>query len=74
MLLEDKIYQAVNSKLKCDVVDVSGDGTHFDLYVLSQEFEGKSKLERHRMIYQALGNQLMNEIHALSMKLLTNCD
>ena len=71
MLLEDKIYQAVSSSLKCDEIDVSGDGTHFDLYVRSDVFLNKSKLERHRMIYAALGTELMNEIHALSMKLLT---
>lgn len=74
MSLEDKIYKAVNSGLKCETINVSGDGTHFDLYVISDDFKGLSKLERHRMIYQVLGTELVNEIHALSMKLLTKSE
>ena len=74
MSLEDKIYKAVNSGLRCEYIDISGDGTHFDLHVISDDFEGKSKLDRHRMIHQVLGAQLVDEIHALSMKLLTKSE
>jgi BolA protein len=47
-------------------------GGHFILKVASPLFEGKSLLERHRMVYAALENEIASEaIHALSLKTLT---
>lgn len=70
-MLEDIIYQAIAANLACEVLDVSGDGRHFDAIVVSQDFLGKSRIERHRLIYQALGDRMREEVHALSMKLYT---
>ena len=50
---------------------ISGDGRHFDAVVVSDEFVNKSRLERHRLIYDALGERMREEVHALSMKLYT---
>ncbi len=69
MELEDVIYQAINSHIKCEFLDVSGDGRHFDATVVSPDFTGKSRLERHRLVYSALGDRMREEVHALSMKL-----
>lgn len=49
----------------------SGKG-HFNLYIVSDDFNGKNLLERHRMIYEALGDAMQNEIHALSIKAYTS--
>ena len=46
-------------------------GGHFDLFIVSQEFEGKTHLERHKIIYQALDILMKTEIHALSIKALS---
>ncbi len=46
-------------------------GGHFSVLVISQGFAGKTLLERHRLIYEALGDALQREIHALSIKALT---
>jgi acid stress-induced BolA-like protein IbaG/YrbA len=70
-LLEDIIYEAINSHMKCEFLDVTGDGRHFDAIVVSDEFVAKSRLERHRIIYAALGDKMREEVHALSMKLYT---
>lgn len=48
-----------------------GGGGHFSVLVVSQGFAGKSLLERHRLIYEALGDAMQREIHALSIKALT---
>lgn len=46
----------------------SSDGeTHFNLKVVSGQFEGKSLVKRHRMIYQLLQDELQNGLHALSI-------
>jgi acid stress-induced BolA-like protein IbaG/YrbA len=70
-LLEDIIYEAINSHIKCEFLDVTGDGRHFDAVVVSDDFVAKSRLERHRVIYAALGDKMREEVHALSMKLFT---
>tara|TARA_B100001123_G_C14904403_1_gene865178 strand:- start:310 stop:576 length:267 start_codon:yes stop_codon:yes gene_type:complete len=46
-------------------------GGHFDLLIVSQEFEGKTHVERHKIIYQALDILMKTEIHALSIKALS---
>ena len=44
-----------------------GGETHFRLYIVSNAFRGKSRLERHRMINAALINELQNGVHALAI-------
>lgn len=46
-------------------------GGHYALVIVSPSFSGKSLVERHRMIYDALGDAMHREIHALSIKALT---
>jgi BolA protein len=45
-----------------------GGETHFRLYIVSQAFEGKSRIERHRMINAALSAELAGSVHALAIK------
>ena len=44
---------------------------HFDLTIVSNTFDGKSRLERHRMVYDALGTLLESDIHAVRIKAYT---
>ncbi len=51
---------------------VTGDGTHFEAIVISNDFAGKSKLAQHRMVYATLGSGVENgTIHALSIRTYT---
>jgi len=53
-------------------VKVSGDGSHFEAVVVSAEFRGKSLLEKQRLVYATVGEQLRSgELHALSIKTYT---
>ena len=45
-------------------------GGHFNLLVVSRRFEGQPLVQRHRMIYDAVGDLMQQEVHALSMKTL----
>jgi BolA protein len=45
-----------------------GGETHFRLYIVSKAFEGKSRVERHRMINTALAAELAGSVHALAIK------
>lgn len=50
---------------------VDGDGAHFDAVIICPDFAEKNTMARHRMVYEALGSKMGNEIHALSMKTYT---
>ncbi len=45
-------------------------GGHFELRLVSAQFAGLSKIERHRLVYHLLGDLMQREIHALAMNLL----
>ena len=52
-------------------VAVEGDGRHFFATIVSPEFEGLLRVRRHQRVYEALGERMREQIHALSMKTLT---
>jgi BolA protein len=41
---------------------------HFDVMIVSEAFDGKSRIERHRMVYDALGTLVQSDIHALRIR------
>ena len=49
----------------------SGDDTHFEAVVISPQFSGKTRLQRHQMVYAALGSHMAEDIHALSIRAYT---
>ncbi|MED5407610.1 MAG: BolA family protein [Pseudomonadota bacterium] len=46
-------------------------GGHFEVVVVTRDFSGLNMLARHRLVYDALGEAMHNEIHALSIKAYT---
>ncbi len=48
-----------------------GDNNHFRCVVVSPRFEGKTPVERHQMVYQALGDVMDEAVHALALKTYT---
>jgi stress-induced morphogen len=51
--------------------DMLGDADHYGLHIVCSSFEGCNRVQRHQMIYKALGPVVGNELHALSIKALT---
>jgi acid stress-induced BolA-like protein IbaG/YrbA len=63
------IEQMIKAGLPDAEVHVSGeDGVHFEAVVISERFEGKSTLQRHRLVYATLGEKMGREIHALALR------
>ena len=44
-----------------------GRETHFNIKIRSRQFKDQSRIERHRSVHDALGHELLNRIHALSL-------
>ncbi|MBS0349902.1 MAG: BolA/IbaG family iron-sulfur metabolism protein [Proteobacteria bacterium] len=71
MVTPEQIKIWIESGLPDSVVDVAGDGHHFEAKIICPIFSGKSMLQRHRLVYQTLGVRMEQEIHALSLKTST---
>lgn len=71
MVTVDSVKTGIAAGLACDHLEVLGDGQHFQAVVVSAAFEGKSRIQRHQLVYAALGDRMREEIHALSMRTLT---
>lgn len=67
----DDIERYIAAGLACAVIEVTGDGRHFQALIVSDVFEGQSRVARHQQVYGALGDRMREEIHALSMRTLT---
>lgn len=68
----DEIKRLIEAGIAGCRAEVTGpDGTHFDAVIISGEFEGRNMVQRHQMVYRALGDRLGRDIHALSMQTMT---
>nr|WP_229429224.1 BolA/IbaG family iron-sulfur metabolism protein [Massilia sp. ST3] len=65
------IHSYISAGLECTHLQVQGDGRHFTAVIVSPAFAGKRPIQRHQLVYAALGDRMREEIHALSMKTLT---
>lgn len=67
----DDVRRYIAQGMQCSVLEVQGDGQHFEALIVSDAFDGKSRVARHQLVYAALGERMHAEIHALSMRTLT---
>ena len=72
MLRAEELKTYITQGLACDHVQVLGDdGQHFEAVIVSTHFVGKNMVQQHQLVYQALGERMREEIHALSMRTFT---
>jgi acid stress-induced BolA-like protein IbaG/YrbA len=72
MVTPESIQHNIAQGMATEHLSVVGDGRHFEAVVVSAEFEGKNRVQRHQRVFQALGDRMRDEmIHALSMKTYT---
>lgn len=77
------IRQKLEAALKPDLIEIidhsaahaghagNKGGGHYNVTLVSEQFEGKSLVQRHQLIYQILGDMMKDEIHALGINALT---
>ena len=69
MTIEDQIKQAIEEYIPESSAEIGGDGRHFEIKVISKEFEGKRTLDKQRMVYSALKNLMDGSdapVHAIA--------
>ncbi len=71
MVTVESVKQGIEAGLACEHVEVAGDGQHFQALIVSSAFAGRNRVQRHQLVYAALGERMKEEIHALSMRTLT---
>ena len=49
------------------ITDLAGDGDHYAAHVVSPDFAGLSRVKQHKLVYQALGERMGGELHALQL-------
>ena len=71
MTAED-LENLIRAGLACEHIQVAGDGRHWEAVIVSPEFEGKRRIQRHQRVYATLGAKMRtDEVHALSMQTFT---
>ena len=68
--LKQRIETAIPGA-RADVEDYTGGGDHFRATVTAVAFEGRSRIEQHRLVYEIFGAEIGGAIHALSLKTQT---
>ena len=66
-LIEQMIKDALPDAA-VEIRDLAGDGDHYAANVVSAQFKGKSRVQQHQMIYQALKGKMGGELHALALQ------
>jgi acid stress-induced BolA-like protein IbaG/YrbA len=67
----ETIQQLIQRNLPCHHLEVKGDGHHFYAIIVSQHFNGLTRIRRHQTVYTALEGGMEQAIHALSMQTFT---
>ena len=70
MMEPDRIREMLVAALPgadVDVKDLTGTKDHFQATVVAPQFQGKSLIEQHQMVYRALGERMKSDIHALAL-------
>ncbi|HHZ08205.1 MAG TPA: BolA family transcriptional regulator [Rhizobiales bacterium] len=65
--IERMIREAIPDA-KVTIRDLAGDGDHYAAEVVAESFRGKSRVQQHQMVYQALKGQMGGVLHALALQ------
>lgn len=64
----ESMIKAAIPDAQVDIEDLRGDGDHYAAYVVSAAFKGKTRVQQHQMVYQALKGRMGGELHALALQ------
>lgn len=63
----ERLIKAGIPDAEVSIRDLAGDGDHYAAHVVSKAFAGKTRVQQHQMVYQALGGRMGDVLHALAL-------
>ena len=63
----EKLIKEAMPDAEVTIKDLAGDGDHYSAHVVSSAFQGKSRVQQHQLVYQALGGRMGDVLHALAL-------
>ena len=66
----DSLIKKAIPDAEVTIKDLAGDENHYSATIKSKIFKGKSKIEQHKLVYDALKGKMGGELHALALKTL----
>ena len=72
--MKKKLEEIIKNNIKNSQIiirDINNDNNHFDIIIISDQFEGLSLIKQHRMVYDALDGIITKTIHAIQLKTYT---
>lgn len=64
----EQMIRAALPDAEVEITDLRGDGDHYAAHVVSAAFKGLSRVQQHKMVYDALGGGMGDELHALALQ------
>ena len=75
MLFGAEVHEDILQRLRAalpdadvTITDLAGDGDHYAAMVVSSAFKGKTRVQQHKMVYDALQGRMGGQLHALSLQ------
>ena len=63
----ERLIKASFPDAEVAIKDLAGDGDHYAAHVVTKQFAGKTRVQQHKMVYEALGHRMGGELHALQL-------
>jgi len=70
----ERLIKEVLPDAKVTIEDLRGDGDHYAAHVVSAAFKGKTRVQQHQLVYQALRGRMGGELHALALQTAAPAD
>jgi stress-induced morphogen len=64
----ERMIKAAIPEAQVQISDLRGDGDHYAALVKAPSFKGKTRVQQHQMVYDALRGRMGNELHALALQ------
>ena len=63
----ERLIKAGLPDAEVEIRDLAGDGDHYAAHVVSASFKGRTRVQQHKMVYDALGDRMGGVLHALAL-------
>jgi stress-induced morphogen len=63
----EALIRAAMPDAEVRIDDLAGDGDHYRAHIVSSAFAGMSRVQQHKLVYEALGGRMGGELHALQL-------